>query len=129
MLHSLDAGYDYKINLNKIDGDALVVELTFTGHLTDSSHFCLPKIIPGIYSALDYGKFVANLKAFDESGEALHANRIDTNCWEISGAKNVVTSNYSVNDGWENFTFQGIRPCRSSESHFDTSVAMNSSIP
>jgi predicted metalloprotease with PDZ domain len=129
-LHLSNSGYNYKINLDKIDGDELLVELTFSGNLVfsgnldDTSHFCLPKIVPGIYDALDYGKFVNDLKAFDNKGKALKVNRIDANCWQINETKNIATINYKVNDGWDDFNFQGIRPYRSSESHFDTSVVI-----
>lgn len=116
------SGYQYKIDLNELDGDELFVELTFSGDLADTSHFCLPRIVPGIYDALDYGKFVNGLAAFDKRGKALNLSRIDTNCWEIDGAKHIATINYKVSHGWENFSFQGIRPYRSSESHFDTDV-------
>ena len=107
-----------------MNGDELFVELTFSGNLADNSRFCLPKIIPGIYDALDYGKFVNDLEAFDDKGKDLTANRLDPNCWEINGAKNIITLKFKVDDGWEDFNFQGIRPYRSSESHFDTSVVI-----
>jgi len=122
--HLSNSGYDYKINLDKIENDELLVELVFSGHLADTSNFCFPKIVPGIYDALDYGKFINDLKAFDKKGQSLKVNRTDANCWEIRGANNIATINYKVNDGWENFSFQGIRPYRSSESHFDTSAVI-----
>ena len=121
---SSNSGYEYKINLNEIDGDELRVELTFRGTLGDASSFCFPKIVPRIYDALNYGKFVDDLEAFDRKGRALKVNRTDINCWEISGAKDIATVRYKVDDGWENFDFQGIRPYRSSESHFDSSVVI-----
>lgn len=121
---SSDSGYEYTINLNEIDGDELPVELTFHGALTDVSAFCFPKIVPGIYDALNYGKFVSDLEAFDRKGRALKVNRTDINCWDIGGAKSFVIVKYKANDGWENFDFQGIKPYRSSESHFDRSVVI-----
>ncbi|QNF33355.1 peptidase M61 [Adhaeribacter swui] len=116
--------YHYKLDLDKITGDELPVELNFRGNLTDTSYFYLPKIVPGIYDALDYGKFINNFKAIDKNGQDLRVNQVDTNCWEIIGTKNSATIKYTVNDGWENFDFQGIRPYRSSESHFDSSVVV-----
>lgn len=116
--------YFYKINLNKIEGDELLVELSFKGKLNDTSYFYMPKIVPGIYDDLDYGKFVDNFKAIDKKGQNLKINRIDNNCWEIIGAKKLSNIKYSVNDGWEKFDFEGIRPYRSSESHFDSSVVI-----
>lgn len=122
--HSSNSGYEYTINLNEIDGDELLVELSFSGNLADTSYFCLPKIVPGIYDALNYGKFITDLQASDNNGRALKVNRADINCWEITAATSIATVKYKVNDGWENFDFQGIRPYRSSESHFDSSVVI-----
>src|SRR5688500_6612233 len=73
--HSSNSGYEYKINLDEIDGDELLVELTFSGNLADTSYFCLPKIVPGIYDALDYGKFINDLEAFDNKEQALKVNQ------------------------------------------------------
>jgi predicted metalloprotease with PDZ domain len=124
VLHSSKFGYDYKIDLNKIDDEKLSVELAFSGNLADTSHFCFPKIIPGIYDALDYGKFINDLEAYNNKGQALKISRVDSNCWKVSGAKSVASIRYKVDDGWENFDFKGIRPYRSSESHFDRDVVI-----
>lgn len=121
-LHPSRSVYEYKINLNEIDNDELFVELAFRGHLSDPSYFCLPKIVPGVYDALDYGKFVSGLNAFDARGHALSVDRLDTNCWVVKGARRSITIEYKVSDGWESFDFQDIRPYRSSESHFDDAV-------
>lgn len=121
---SSNSEYQYRINLDKIAGDKLFVELKFIGQLTDTSYFYLPKIIPGIYDDLDYGKYVTDFKAVDENGQNLKVNRIDNNGWEIIGTKNMSTIKYAVNDGWEKFDFEGIRPYRSAESHFDSSVVI-----
>lgn len=116
--------YQYRINLDKIVGDELLVELKFNGNLTDTSYFYLPKIVPGIYDDLDYGKFVNDFNAIDKNGQNLKVNRIDNNCWKIIGTKNLSTIKYVVNDGWEKFDFEGIRPYRSSECYFDSSVVI-----
>jgi len=116
--------YHYSINLDKISEDELFVELNFSGNLTDTSYFYFPRIVPGIYDALDYGKFINNFEAINNKGQALKVNRINTNCWEIIGTKNLDIIKYAVNDGWEKFDFEGIRPYRSSESHFDSSVVI-----
>ncbi|WP_162303828.1 hypothetical protein [Paracnuella aquatica] len=117
-------GYHYKINIENIIDDELHVELTFKGKLPDTSYFCLPRIVPGVYDALDYGKFVKNLSAIDKKGHHLKVARIDKNCWKIIGTKNLATIQYTTNDGWDAFDFKGIRPYRSSESHFDSSAVI-----
>lgn len=122
--NSSTAKYQYEINLNEIADDQLVVNCAFDGELTDTTCFFLPRIVPGIYDDLSYGKFVGNFEAFDKKGEKLETNRIDDNCWEIIGAKKLASVKYVVNDGWDKFDFEGIRPYRSSECHFDSSVVI-----
>lgn len=122
--HISNSQYHYKINLSEIVEDELLVELDFHGPLTDTSYFYLPKIVPGIYDNLDYGKFISKFKAIDKKGQSLKINRVDTNCWQIIGSQNLTTIAYVVNDGWETFDFEGIRPYRSSETHFDDSVVI-----
>lgn len=124
VFQSSGSGYDYRINLNEIDGDELSVELAFRGNLPNTGDFCLPRIVPGIYDALNYGKFMSDLRAVDHKGQALEVNRTDINCWKIIGANSIASINYKVHDGWKSFDFQGIRPYRSSESHFESSVVI-----
>lgn len=116
--------YKYKINLDKIENDKLLVELNFTGKLTDTSYFYFPKIVPGIYNDLNYGKFVSHFQAIDKKGKYLKVNQIDVNCWKIIGTKELAAIKYAVDDGWEKFDFEGIRPYRSAENHFDSSVVI-----
>lgn len=117
-------GYLYTINLEKIENNRLFVELKFTGSLTDTSYFCFPKIVPGIYDDLNYGKFIRDFKAVDKKGELLHVMQKDENCREITGTNDLAVISYAVTGGWEKFDFEGIRPYRSSESHFDSSVVI-----
>jgi predicted metalloprotease with PDZ domain len=119
-----ESEYEYKINLNRIEDDKLFVELNFTGNLNDTAYFYLPKIVPGIYDDINYGKFVSDFQAIDKNGQILKVNRIDENSWEIIGIKDLANIKYAVNDGWEKFDFEGIRPYRSAENHFDSSVVI-----
>ena len=112
------------INLNKIGNDKLLVELNFTGKLPDTSYFYLPKIVPGVYDDLNYGKFVSNFRAIDKNEQSLKVNQIDENCWEIIGTKELSNIKYVVDDGWKDFNFEGIRPYRSAENHFDSSIVI-----
>jgi predicted metalloprotease with PDZ domain len=115
-------GYSYRIDLTTITDDKLAVELLFSGNLADTSHFFLPKIVPGIYDELNFGKYLIDFQAFDKKGKSLNVKKSDENSWRIIGSKNLKSICYNINDGWEKFDFQDLRPYRSSESHFDSSV-------
>ena len=95
---SLDNIYHYSIDITKVDGRKLNVELT-PPQLTESKIvFSLPKIVPGTYSIYDFGRFVLDFKAFDAAGNALPVTRIDSNSWEISNSNTLAKITYRVND-------------------------------
>ena len=71
---------------------------------------------------MNFGKYVSNFQAFDIRGQSLKAYKIDENCWKIVGTGKSIHIKYDIDDGWEKFDFEGIRPYRSAESHFDSSV-------
>jgi predicted metalloprotease with PDZ domain len=119
-----DPKYLYTVNLEKVENNRLFVDLKFTGSLQDTSYFCFPKIVPGIYDDLNYGKFIHDFKAIDKNGQSLDVRQTDENCREITGTKDLAGISYTVTGGWEKFDFEGIRPYRSSESYFDSSVVI-----
>jgi predicted metalloprotease with PDZ domain len=95
---SLDNTYHYSIDLTKVSGRKLNVELT-PPQLTESKIvFSFPKIVPGTYSINDFGRFVEDFKAFDAAGSPLPVVRIDTNSWEISNSATLARITYRVND-------------------------------
>ncbi len=114
------AKYVYHINLNEFTNDQLHVKLKYKGQLGKKATFCLPKIIPGIYDATNFGKYVENFKALDKEGKQLEVKALDENCWSISDAHQLASISYLVNDGWESFDLKDPRPYRSAESTFNT---------
>ena len=95
---SLDNSYHYYINITRVEGRKLDVELT-PPQLTESKIvFSFPKIVPGTYAIYDFGRFVLDFKAFDAAGNALPVTRIDSNSWEISNSNTLAKITYRVND-------------------------------
>jgi predicted metalloprotease with PDZ domain len=99
-----------------------MVELNFSGDLTDTNYFCLPKIIPGIYDDVNFGKFLSDFQAFDREENRLNITKIDENSWKISNSGKLKKIRYRIDDGWENFDSEDLRPYRSAESSFNDSV-------
>lgn len=95
---SLDNTYHYSIDLTKVSGRKLNVELTPPQLSESKIVFSLPKIVPGTYSIYDFGRFVEDFKAFDAAGSPLPVTRIDTNSWEISNSTTLARITYRVND-------------------------------
>lgn len=119
--------YSYSVDLTHLEDDRLHVELVVPQDIGDSATFCLPRIVPGIYGAMDHGRLIEKITAFDHVGDTINVERIDTNCWRIDGrAARLI---YSVDDGWEEFDqhVKDIEPgdpgyYRSSEGTFKDSV-------
>jgi predicted metalloprotease with PDZ domain len=95
---SLDNTYHYSIDLSKVSGRSLPVELIPPQLNENKIVFSLPKIVPGTYSIYDFGRFVEDFKAYDGSGNLLPVVHIDTNSWEISHATTLAKISYKVHD-------------------------------
>jgi|GEM_PF-50854 len=90
--------YQYFVNLNTLENDALQVELRTPVVKQSTVTFSIPKIIPGTYVIADYGKFISQVKAFDKSGKALPVNKLNDNQWKISNASSLNKITYLVDD-------------------------------
>ncbi len=119
--------YAYTVDLTQLDGDRLNVELIVPERIGGSATFCFPRIVPGIYGAMEHGRLVQGLQAFAANGSPVQVDRLDTNCWKITGDARRIT--YAVDDGWEEFDrhVKDIRPgdpgyYRSSEGTYKDSV-------
>ncbi len=89
------------IDLNVVKEDMVMVEIITPKVKTDKIIYHIPKTVPGTYSTDNYGKNVADLKAFDAKGIALTVTKTDDNSWEINGAKKLSKITYWVNDSFD----------------------------
>lgn len=89
------------IDLVDVQNDKVKVTITPPQLTTDAIVYHIPKIIPGTYSADDYGKFIDNFQAFDKKGKAIAVTQQDVNSWKIPSAKNLGTITYLVNDTYD----------------------------
>lgn len=99
--------YLYTIDLRQLHNDQVRVTLDFTPGSSlsvsppEAMIFCLPKIVPGIYGAMNFGQNLTAMEAFDHSGQSLGITQLDVNRWKIGGTPSKVT--YYIHDGWEEF--------------------------
>ena len=89
------------IDLVNVKDDKVSVTVKAPKINSDKITYHIPKIIPGTYSADDYGKFIDNFKALDKKGKELKVEKTDVNSWQISGAKNLSSLTYQVNDTYD----------------------------
>lgn len=120
--------YHYQVDLNALEEDKLTVILDIEGLVPEHLTFCLPKIVPGIYGAMDFGQYVSNFSARDRKGNALRVQQLDTNCWSIDEAYELERITYQVDDSWEEFGRNNTKGFyRSSASSFrDSTFVLNS---
>jgi predicted metalloprotease with PDZ domain len=91
------------IDLRDQRNDRLAVELIVPPFDADEVTFALPRIVPGIYGAMDHGRLLGSIAAFDPNGEPVPLRRLDVNRWSIPEARALYRITYSVDDGWEEF--------------------------
>lgn len=94
--------YRYRVDLNGVANDMVSVELMVPLNiLEDEMTFHFPKIIPGTYEILDYGRFINGLKAFDSKNVELEVERTDPNTWVIKKSKKLAKITYFIEDTWD----------------------------
>jgi len=98
--------FKYELDLLDYVDDKLKVACTVQGMKDEVATFCFPKIVPGIYGAMDFGQYINNITATDQNGKTLQIKRVDLNCWEVTGAQNISKLTYEVEDTWEEFDLQ-----------------------
>ncbi|MEM6804046.1 MAG: hypothetical protein AAF696_21760 [Bacteroidota bacterium] len=98
--------FTYLVNLEKVVNDRLEVEFLIQGVSQEKLAFCFPKIVPGIYGAMDFGQYISSLNVYDSKGQKLELKKNGTNCWEILGARDIAKITYWVDDTWDVFNME-----------------------
>jgi predicted metalloprotease with PDZ domain len=94
--------YQYTVDLTKTDNDELTITLLTPKVKAASIIFYMPKIVPGTYTNSDFGKFIKNVKAYNEAGKELPVKQTpDSNGWQIDKAKKLYKIEYNVEDSWD----------------------------
>ena len=93
--------YKFSIDLLNVSDDKVNVELVTPVIKAKTITYHIPKIVPGTYSADDYGRYIEQLKAFDKNGKELSVSQSDVNSWAISDANTLYKLSYSVNDSYD----------------------------
>lgn len=90
--------YRYETSIGKASNDRLAVTLRISGFSEDTLTYCFPKIIPGIYGAMNFGQYISAFEVTDKKGNKLPVRQTDLNSWKISGAKRIARVSYLVDD-------------------------------
>ncbi|MEL6254535.1 MAG: hypothetical protein AAFR87_21175, partial [Bacteroidota bacterium] len=95
--------FSYLVDLQNIKNDQVKVEFLVKGISERQLEFCLPKIVPGIYGAMDFGQYISRLKAYDAAGQEIKSTKSGINCWKLEKAGNLSKIEYWVDDTWDVF--------------------------
>ena len=68
---------------------------------TETVTYYLPKVVQGTYSVSNFGKYIANFKAFDYKGNEMPTSKTDLNTWVIKNGKQLDKITYWVNDTFD----------------------------
>jgi len=96
-----DNTYKFFIDLNKVVDDKITIEL-ITPKFTESEiSYKFPAMVPGTYKVYNFGNYISDFKAVDESGNNLSVNKGDANTWSISEADKLYKISYRVDDTFD----------------------------
>jgi predicted metalloprotease with PDZ domain len=103
--------YRYTIDLKNAKNDKVKVVLKAPKLKSDKAVFVMPRVIPGSYALKEYGRFLEQVKAFDQKGKEMKLTRSNNMFYLKKGAGKLSRIEYFVNDTWDdndlkNFIFQ-----------------------
>jgi predicted metalloprotease with PDZ domain len=93
--------YSFSVDLGQCTNDKLKIELLVPDLAAGEAVYHLPKMVPGTYEILNFGRFVSEFQAFDAEGKALPVDHPDANTWKIKNSGKLKKIAYLVEDSWD----------------------------
>lgn len=93
--------YTATIDLTTVENDRVKVEISVPAVSSETIVYNVPKIVPGTYSIYDFGRFVADFKAYDANGKALKTEPVDINRYKIFNATTLSKIEYWIDDTYD----------------------------
>ncbi|AXT49948.1 peptidase M61 [Aquimarina sp. BL5] len=90
-----------EVDLTQITDDKVPVVINPGRFIQDTVKYYLPKVVQGTYAVSDFGKFVDDFRALDYNGVELATEKLDSNTWLITNAKQLDKIIYQVNDTYD----------------------------
>jgi predicted metalloprotease with PDZ domain len=108
----------YTVDLRHTETTEVTVTVNIDGFTSKSKStlsYQMPAWAPGAYSVTNYGRFIKNFKAFDNTNKELSVTQVDENRWEVSKPTKAMTITYSVTNSYKDSTSLYFALC-----HIDT---------
>ncbi|RDY60247.1 peptidase M61 [Flagellimonas nanhaiensis] len=96
------------LDLVNIQDDKVTVTIDPGRFVQDTVIYRLPRVVQGTYAVSDFGKYIEEVKALDYDGNEMEFNKVDTNSWMLTSAKNLDKIQYAVNDTFDQEVDGGI---------------------
>ena len=91
----------YTVDLTSKTDDLFHVTV-FPGSVKSSSElFSFPSTAPGIYSKIDFGRYVKNFKVYNKSGKEIQAEKTSTNQWKVQNSTDIYKIVYDIEDTYD----------------------------
>ncbi len=100
-LETISAPIIASIDIFTVVDDKIKVEIKIKNLDADTISYYLPKIVPGTYQNNNYGKFIDDFEATDQSGNILNVQKYGDNRWKIDNATELNKITYWVNDTFD----------------------------
>ena len=110
----LSAQVVVNVHLDSLNNNRVPVRIK-PSKTAETLTYQLPKMVPGTYTVYDFGRFVENFKAIDKGGNALPVERIDSNTWKISNAKNLSHISYLARESFNDHSVGNMLKCGQTE--------------
>lgn len=92
--------YTYTIDLLHMANNEVSVSFMPPKNSLKQGKFVIPKMIPGIYQAMNFGQYISDFSATDKNGKKIASERLDKNSWKVNDLKKVDKISYKVTHGW-----------------------------
>lgn len=96
-----DKDYHYYTNLNKVNDDKLLIELTPPDITENEIVFNFPAMVPGTYEVYNFGRFVSNFKVIGKNGAVITVQKLNDDSYKLSPATQIEKITYEVEDSWD----------------------------
>ena len=91
----------YEVDLTGFEDDLFHVVAIPAGLTAEDRYFDFVAFAPGVHSVLNFGRFVQEVKAFDEAGNELGVEQRDMNRWELAEPTKVARIEYTIEDSFD----------------------------
>ncbi len=91
----------YMVDLTNVKDDLFHVIVYPKGLTTSSNLFNFPATAPGIYTNIDFGRYIKSFKAYNKKGDEITSFKTNTNQWEIENPENVYKIEYDIEDTYD----------------------------